>query len=149
MVKVDGKFRKVKIRQLGRYGMYRGRGSIEIGEEGVKISGSHVYPVGTRWAIGIGICVASAIVTFGYIVLGIIPVYLLVEYVFLKKEEISVPWSSLKQFAAHPSRKLVGLNWDGPKWCNPVALKTDNWKDAIRALREKASHLDVTPTVPV
>lgn len=144
-----GKYRKVRIPPLSKrtYGVYRGAGTLLLEDGGIRISGKHVLALGARWGIGIGLAVASAILTAGALILGFIPIYLLVEYVFLKKEELTVPWDKISGFAVDPKRKCVGIAFDGPPLTSPIMYVSDEWNDIARRLRERIPGKDCTPQI--
>jgi len=52
-VTTEGKFRKVRVKALGRkeYGRYRGKGKLIINDEGITIEGRHVRSIGARLGI--------------------------------------------------------------------------------------------------
>ena len=65
----------------------------------------------------------------------------------LKKENIFVPYASLRAYAARPKGRLIGLAFDGYKWCSPAVLRTDNWEQRLIAFRRWAPDKDMTPDV--
>ena len=142
---VTGKFRKVKVSPFDRHGQYRGEGSIQLIPEGLKISGRHVFTMGARWGIGLGLFFGSLILTVaatgggGYCAPGFIPIYFLVEYFLLKREEILVPYSKIKRLGADERHALVGIEFEGEPNCTPVALHTPNWKSVLAALQQRIS----------
>jgi len=144
-----GKYRKVRLPALNKraYGVYRGTGSLLLEDGGIRVKGKHVYSLGVRWGIGIAIAVISVVITGGALMLGIIPIYLLVEYVFLKKEEITVPWDKIQNFGVDPRRKLVGVTFDGPPATSPIMYVSDEWNDIALKLRERipGKEKEVTP----
>jgi len=149
-VQADGKFRKVRIKALvKKYGMYRGQGKITLGDDGITIEGRHVKSMGARWGIGILIIITSVILTGGAIVLGIIPVYLLVEYAILTRENVSIPWEKLRNYAVDPKKMLIGLEFDGPDWTSPAVLRTEQFQNVIAELRSREHAKDATPDAAV
>jgi hypothetical protein len=147
----EGKFRKVRVKALGvkEYGRYRGRGRLTIHEEGIEIEGRHVMSIGARWGIGVLLVFASAIATMGAVILGFIPVYLLVEYAILKREDLSVSWAEVRRYAFDPSQKLVSLDFVGPEWTSPSVMRTQDLASVAQALREKAPEKDATPSLQI
>jgi len=142
---VTGKFRKVKVSPIDRYGQYRGEGSIQLIPEGLKINGRHVFTMGSRWGIGLGLFFGSLILSTavtggaGYCAPGFIPIYFLVEYFLLKREELLVPYSKITRLGADERHALVGIEFDGEPNCTPVALHTPNWKSVLAALQQRIS----------
>jgi hypothetical protein len=150
-VTTEGKFRKVRVKALGmkQYGRYRGQGKLTIDDEGIKIEGRHVKSIGARWGIGILLVIASAIVTMGAVVLGFIPVYLLVEYAILNRENLSIPWAKVRKYAFVPKQKLVALDFEGPEWTSPAVMRTEDLARIAQALREKAPEKDATASLQI
>jgi hypothetical protein len=147
-IQIEGKFIKTRLHALGKgYGMYRRYGEITLSDDGITITGRHVKPIGIRWMYGIMIVFFSMIFTGGAIILGIIPVYLLVEYVILTKEDITIPWKKLALYAFEPRRKLIGLAFDGPKWTSPVIIRTEQLESIITELRSREPKKDATPSI--
>jgi hypothetical protein len=145
-------FRKARIKELGirDYGRYRGNGTITINNDGIIIEGRHVFSLGARWGIAIIIAVASAIVTLGSVVLGIIPIYLLVEFAILKREKVTIAWDKLRKFAVDTKNHLISIDFVGPEWTSPaVAYFFSGFEQAVLALREKALDKDTTSHVQV
>jgi hypothetical protein len=125
-----GKFRKMRVKPMKGYGTYRGQGRVTVDpDRGITIEGNRAKPTGTRIAIAIGLFLASAIVTyflFGMtILLGFIPLYLLVEYVFLDDGGSVLPFSSIADWAHDPKKKLISFrvaNW--PRGRDTVTFMT-------------------------
>jgi hypothetical protein len=149
-IQSHGNFRKVCIKALSRRpGMYRGQGSILVGAHRITIAGRHVKSMGFRWGIGLLIMIFSLIFSGGKILVGIIPVYLLVEYVFLKREDVTISLNKLKMYAVDPKKKLIGLEFDGPIRTSPAIFRTEQFKDLITELRTYAPGKDATPSIVV
>ena len=131
-----GKYRKVRIKPLKDYGNYRGEGKIEFTDDGLRISGRHVMSLGARWGIGLAIFFGLLIVTAGAFAPGFIHIYLIMEYVWLKREDTIVPYSNVIRYVADSKKCLVGIDYHGPQWCKPVVLKSDKWSEILAKLRE-------------
>ena len=147
----EGKFKKACIKELGikEYGKYRGNGKVIIDDEGVKIEGRHVKSLGSRWGIGILLVFASGMLTGGAVFLGFIPIYLLVEYVFLKKENLVIPWGKIRKYAFVPKKKLVALDFDGPPNTSPAVIQMFSLTQIAIALRSKATDKDATANIEI
>ena len=154
-VVASGKFRKVAVRPITVKGRYRGKGIMQIDEQGIKIFGRHVFSLGARWGIALGIFFGSLIITMamtggaGYFAPGLIPLYFLMEYGILKRENISIPYSALKGYAADPRGNLIAVTFEGSTLCTPAVLRTENWREVLRTLREKVPQLDANPGIAV
>lgn len=145
-----GTFRKVSFKALDGYGRYRGEGQLAVGDEGVTIAGRHVYPLGARWTMAVAIFLASVIsslmFTGGAFLLapGLIPLYLFVEYVWLKREELRIRWDDVSRFAAHPAGDLLAIEFRGPAGASsPVVLKTRRWRELAAWLRARVPDREV------
>jgi hypothetical protein len=145
---VSGKFRKVKIRPISGYSQYRGQGSIQFDDAGILITGRHVLSMGARWGIAIAIVVGSLLVSSGSLAPGIIPLYFLMEYGWLKREETRVNLADLIMFAADPARGLIAIEFSGPNWRSPVVLNTPLWREAYKRLRVMKPSADAFPNAP-
>jgi hypothetical protein len=151
VVTTFGKFRKVRLKALGmkEYGMYRGRGMLYSNDEGIGIDGRHIKSLGARLGIAIVLIVASVVVTVGMFVIGVIPIYLLVEYVFLDRESVFIPWSHLQKYAFDPKRGLVAVAFEGPPRTSPVVMYTPDLPSVAQALREMAPDKDATAALHI
>lgn len=138
-----GKFRKFRFKALGPYGRYRGEGRLSVDDAGLTIAGRHVYPLGSRWAMALAVFFGSLILSLavtggaGWIAPGVIPLYLFVEYVWLKRAELEVPWTDVERFTTDPSRELLAIEFEGPGWTSPVVLRTSRWRELAGWLRER------------
>jgi hypothetical protein len=146
----EGKFRKARISALGakQYGMYRGQGRLTVDAEGIKIEGRHVKSLNARWGIGLALVIGSLILTAGKLILGIIPVYFLLEYAILDRENISIPWSGVRKYA-FDKHKQIALEFDGPPWTSPSVMRAADLTDLAPLFRQFAPEKDATPSVQV
>ena len=140
----SGKFRKVKIKPLRNFGNYRGQGTIEVSDDSLRIYGRHVLSMGARWGIGLALFFGFLILTLGMFAPGIIPLYLIMEYVWLKREDIKVPFSNVIHYVSSPKKSLVGIDFHGDKYCRPVVLRSENWQELLAMLRQKMPDRDAS-----
>jgi hypothetical protein len=134
-VVAEGRFLKKRVKPIKQYGQYRGNGRLEVNETGLNIIGKHVYSLGARWGFGLALVVAILVLTFGTFAPGILLIYPIVEYWWLKKEDLAIPLSAITDLATDDSKQLVAVSFEGHPWCSPVVLKSPNWKvmaDKIR-----------------
>ncbi len=110
---VEGRFEKVRLRPLRRFGMYRREGSIGVSSDGLTISGRHVLPAPIRLAIGIPLCALTLVVGYG-----------VVEYLLLKAETLFVPWSSIDGFVVDGQQSRIAFTFQGRKETSPVVFRT-------------------------
>jgi len=149
---VSGKFRKVKMDPITLTGRYRGNGSLQLTPEGLQVSGRHVFSLGTRWAIGLGIFFGSLILSIaatggaGYCAPGFIPIYFLMEYFLLKREDILVPYSDITQLAVAGQSSLIGIDFKGHSQASPVFMETSAWNSLLTAIQQKIPSVRVSST---
>lgn len=147
---VSGKFRKVKMDPIAITGRYRGNGNLQLKPEGLQINGRHVFSLGVRWAIGLGIFFGSLILSIavtggaGYCAPGFIPIYFLVEYFILKREDILVPYSEITHVSVDSQNSLIGLDFKGNPQCSPVFLNTAEWSALSAGLQRKLPGINVS-----
>ena len=139
MEKFDGKFVKVRFKTIGGYGQYRGQGSIIIDSDGITICGKHVYTLGQRWGFGLLLFFGILLITLGTFAPGILIIYPIVEYVWLKKEDIRVPFDQRRKVAANPKKQQVAIAFEGKKYTTPIVLITPKWMELQTILKEKLS----------
>src|SRR5205809_125672 len=100
----SGKFVKVFVRGMRKHGQYRGDGGIDVTDTGVELRGRHVYSLGQRWGFGLGVAVGILILTFGTFAPGILLMYPVVEYLWLKKGDQVVPFDRIEGYNAVPEK---------------------------------------------
>lgn len=110
---VEGRFEKVRLRPLRRFGMYRRKGSIGVSSDGLTISGRHVLPAPIRLAIGMPLCALTLVVGYG-----------VVEYLLLMAETLFVPWSSIDGFVVDGQQSRIAFTFQGTKETSPVVFRT-------------------------
>jgi len=133
-VAANGKFVKVLLPWLSFHGLYRGEGKIEVSDQGVAFLGRHVYSLAARWAFGVGLAIAILVLTLGTFAPGILLLYPIVEYVWLKEENILVPFEDITAYSVKAKRKLVGIEFQGYPWCSPAVMKSEEWDKLVAAL---------------
>jgi hypothetical protein len=62
-------------------------------------------------------------------------IYPIVEYWWLKKENLVVPFSAITGLATDDSKRLVAVTFEDHPHCSPVVLKTPNWKGIADTVR--------------
>jgi hypothetical protein len=134
---VEGRFVKARVEPVAGYGRYRGRGRLELRDEALHIEGRHVYPLAARWVVGLGIFFASIVATLGLLALGLVAIYLIVEYAWLKREDLDVPYTAITGLTTDAPRGLVAVGFDGREWCSPVVLRCRDWIRFAIALRAR------------
>jgi hypothetical protein len=139
----SGKFVKKLVRGMKKHGQYRGAGAVEVTPAGVAITGRHVYSLGQRWLFGIAIAIGTIVVTLGTFAPGILLVYPIVEYVWLKKGDQIVAFDRIEAYNAVPDQSLIAIQFTGTSWEAPVVLKTDQWRVIYDALWAYVPHARV------
>lgn len=137
MEKYDGKFMKARIKPLNGYGQYRGTGSLTIDDTGMTISGKHVYTLGQRWGFGLLLFFGVLILTLGIFAPGVLLIYPIVEYAWLKKEDIRVNFGQIRKVAVNPKKQHVAIEFEGNKYTTPVVLMTPKWQEIQSLLEAK------------
>ena len=132
-----GKFVKVWVAGTRKAGQYRGEGNLQITAAGLKITGHHVYTLGQRWAFGLGIVLAGALLTAGRFAPGFLIVYAVVEFAWLKKGDQTISFDRIEAFKSVAKKKLIAIQFTGTPWESPLVLKSDQWRllDAALASR--------------
>jgi len=131
----QGTFRKVQVRPIKGFGLYRGGGTIEVHPPGLRILGQHVYSGGIRALLFLGL--------FPFITM--IGAYLIVEFALLKTEVVQIPWPSIRRFAADPRKGEIAIEFSGPAWTSPVVFRTPEWAALHQALHESIPAADAGP----
>jgi hypothetical protein len=131
---VLGKFVKVQVPGTRKYGQYRGEGNLQVNATGLVITGSHVYPLGLRWLVGIAVAIAVYLLTLGTLMPGILLMYPLVEYLWLKKGNQTIPFHRIEAFKSVAKKELIAIQFKGARWETPVVLKSEQWRVVYDAL---------------
>lgn len=134
MATASGKFVKVLVNGMRKHGQYRGPGVLEVLDGGVMITGKHVYSLGQRWLFGLTIAIGILIVTFGMFAPGILLMYPVVEYLWLKKGDQLVPFDRIEAYNADAAKQLIAIQFRGTPWEAPVVMRTPDWKAIYDAL---------------
>lgn len=134
---VSGKFVKIKVRGMEKFGQYRGKGSLKVTPTGLSITGSHVYTMGQRWLFGLALWIGILVLTEGRFAPGFILIYLAVEYQWLKKGDKSVSFNRIKAFKSVPEKKLIAIQFIGEPWETPLVMKSDEWQTIYGALEAR------------
>jgi hypothetical protein len=146
-IRAEGIYYPKKINGLGRNGQWRRKGFIEANHEGVRIVGHYLLSTGVRWLIIIGMMVGSAILTLGFLMIGIIPAYIIANYVTVKKGDLFIPYHSIQNFGADSFGKLIGINLATYPECTPVILYSSQWDAMYSFLRTKMPEKDATSSI--
>lgn len=138
-VVAEGHFEKRLARPAKQYGQYRGPGLLEVDDAGLRIVGKHVHSLRARWGFGLALVFGSLVLTLGAFAPGFLLVYPIVEYWWLKREELHVPFSAITGVGVDESQTTVAVSFDGHPWCSPVVLKSPKWRQLADALAVQLS----------
>lgn len=139
----SGRFVKKLVHGMRKHGQYRGDGAISVSDHGMAISGRHVYSLGQRWLFGIALAIGLLIVTLGTFMPGILLLYPVVEYLWLKKGDQLITFDRIEAFHAVPEKNLIAIQFRGTPWEAPAVLRTPEWKVIYDALYARVSHARV------
>ncbi|HYC59328.1 MAG TPA: hypothetical protein VEK79_07160 [Thermoanaerobaculia bacterium] len=89
---------------------------------------------------GIGI----VILTLGTFAPGMLLIYPVVEYVWLRKGEQVVPYSRIEAYNAIPEKNLIAIQFHGTPWEAPVVLRTPERRNLSDTLYQHVPHARVT-----
>ncbi len=134
---VEGRFVKARLHGVSGYGQYRGRGNLEVTPDSLVIQGKRVYPLGVRWGIALSIVVVMAFVTVGFVIPGLLPLYILVEYFILEYGGREVAFKGVRSIAFDQDRGLLALDVEGPANASPVVFKAPDAHIIFDALKDR------------
>jgi hypothetical protein len=133
-VKIQGKFVKEFVRGMKKHGQYRGEGAIEITEAGIALTGKHVFSVGQRWLFGLAVAIGITIATLGTLAPGILLMYPVVEYLWLKRGNQLITFDRVEAYNAVPEKNLIAIQFNGTRWEAPAVMKSTEWQSIYDAL---------------
>jgi hypothetical protein len=157
-----GRFVKQSVPPIEQYGQYRGPGCLEVHDTGLRIIGSHPYPPGIQWALGLLLALVSLMLSFNFllimawvasvafdnlilgilsillgILLGILSIYLFLQYGLLKRQDLDLPFTQITGLAVNDVEQILAVSFAGDKgvreW-SPAVLKSPDWHNAYDAL---------------
>jgi hypothetical protein len=144
MAEATGKFVKELVIGMRKHGQYRGEGCIQVSPSGVAITGKHVYSLGQRWLFGILVGVVVAVGTLGTVAPGVLLLYPVVEYLWLKKGDQLVTFDRIEAYNAVPQSNLIAIQFTGTRWESPAVLRTPEWRAIYDALWAFVPHARVS-----
>jgi hypothetical protein len=144
-VSAEGDFLKKRLFRDAKHGRYRGAGSIVVHENGIKVIGKHVHPLWKRWMfalvlllIWLFLVISKVFVVAPGFLLALIFVYVTVEYYWLKREDLQIPFSAITGVAVDERRKLIGVKFEGHGQCSPAILRSPDFKPVADAMNAAA-----------
>jgi hypothetical protein len=143
-VTAEGTFYSKTISALGRRGQWRRKGFIEVNHDGIRVVGHYLLPTGVRWTLIVGMMVGSAILTSGFLMIGIIPAYLVANYVTVRRGDFSIPFDLIESFGADPLSRMVGFNLADYPGCSPAVFCSSKWNELYFLLRTRIPEKDST-----
>jgi hypothetical protein len=96
-------------------------------------------------AIGFGLFLRSLILSAARLAIGLIPIYLLVEYVFLEEGKRIIPWSAIARYSTNERKRLIAIETEGPQrisilWCCGQMIGVKRCKHFRDTARRRKSH---------
>jgi outer membrane protein assembly factor BamB len=140
------RFRKKRVAPLKRYGSFRRTGTLRMDADGIQVDGMHVLPAGVRIGLAIVIFLSIFFLTHGYLIVGAIPLYFLVEYGVLRHEIIHISWSEVRALGSDPSKELVAFDFVGSKSVTPVTFSTIDHAQIVSFVERHADSLTAVGT---
>ena|SRR5438105_9072087 len=95
-------------------------------------------PYHSDGGIALGLFVGVLFLTHGLLLIGLPPLYLLVEYVFLERGGASIAWAEVVRYAADEGRRLIAIEVRGwPRNATPIVMQTEQYGAVLRVLRAR------------
>jgi DNA-directed RNA polymerase subunit RPC12/RpoP len=111
---------------------FRGEGRIDVEKHSLRVVGRRVYPLPIRLAFCLTVCVllplASAVITSFAVVPGFLLLYLLVEFIWLKRENVLIAFTDIVELETNPARRLVAIGLRNNKVLDPLAFTSTDWR---------------------
>ena len=129
---------RIKTLPSKKAGRYRLAGTITINDNGIKVEGRHLKPVGVRWAIGLVLFIPGFFLGFG---IGGMGAWWIVNSFILTKEDVFIPWDDLLKYASKKTwigTTIIGLEFNGPQETSPCVFSASNSSEILKILQEKS-----------
>ena len=135
------KFIRKYVYSMGeKYSKFRGKGKISFGNECIIVTGKRIYkPMILRAVIVIFIAISFVLIfkvsqLFWFFVLIF---YYLIQYVFLKKENLSLQWAQIDKYEIDIKKKIISFSIENNPACSPVVFITEQFEQIADKFREK------------
>ena len=158
----EGRFVNKSVPPINQYGQYRSRGRLEVHDAGLRIIGSHPYPPGIQWALGLFIVLVSLMLSFNFlfiiawvasvvfnnfllgflstllvILLGTLSISRILQYGVLKRQDLDLPFTQITGLVVDDVEQRLAVSFAGDKgvreW-SPAVLQSPDWRHAYDAL---------------
>jgi len=123
-----------------KYSKFRGKGRIAFADESITVTGKRIYDkMILRGALILSatlllVLIIKVNILFWFVVL--ISYYLL-QYVLLKKEELTLTWSQINKYEVDAKKKLISFSIENKPECSPIIFRTDQFDQITDIFREK------------
>lgn len=86
------------------------------------------------------LAIGMLIVTMGTFAPGILLLYPVVEYLWLRKGDQLVPFDRVETYNAVPEKSLIAIQFRGTPWESPAVLRTPEWRVIYDELGAHVGH---------
>ena len=123
-----------------KYSKFRGKGRIAFADESITVTGKRIYDkMILRGALILSatlllVLIIKVNILFWFVVL--ISYYLL-QYVLLKKEELTLTWSQINKYEVDAKKKLISFSIENKPECSPIIFRTEQFDQITDIFREK------------
>lgn len=107
--------------------------------DGITICGRQVYTLDQRWGFGLLLSFGILVLTLGTFAPGVLIIYPIVEYAWLKKEELRVPFGKIRKVAEDSQKQRIAIEFEGNKYTTPIVIMTPRWHELQAILKKKVS----------
>jgi len=139
-VVAEGRFKKRLVPSIKQYGRYRGAGRLEVLDASLRVVGRHVYSLGTRLWVGAAFAVGLPLLSDGRFAIGWLLIYPLVEYWWLQRGTLDIPFSMIAAVGTEEDETIVAVCFAGHPGCSPIVLESPDWKPFAEALKAQIGH---------
>ncbi|MDM7988105.1 MAG: hypothetical protein QUS13_12285 [Smithella sp.] len=127
-----------------KYSKFRGRGRIVFASDYITVTGKRIYDK----MILRGALIFSAALLLGlmfqlifkvgmYLWVGVLICYYIMQYVLLKKEELSLTWPQINKYEVDAKNKLISFSIENKPECSPIIFRTEQFDQIADMFREK------------
>jgi hypothetical protein len=139
-IKAICSFRRKYFYSMGESnGKFRGKGTITINDESIRLQGKRVYPLPYRLFLILLIAIAPSIIfrTYPFFLLLLLISSVLVEYFLLKEENVTLTWEEIKTYEIAAKGKTIAFSVGGNSALSPVVFQSQEFESIASAFREK------------
>ncbi|MCX5849871.1 MAG: hypothetical protein NTW65_10520 [Deltaproteobacteria bacterium] len=140
MITADVKFIRKYLYSMGeKYSKFRGRGRIVFAGDSITVAGKRIYDkmilrgALILFATLLLILIIKVNILFWFVVLIS---YYLMQYVLLKKEELTLTWSQINKYEVDAKNKLISFAIEKKPECSPIIFRTEQFDQITDIFRE-------------